>query len=67
MEKLTYNTNEVAELLGVKGDIVCRMVKQGTIRPLLIQKRPYIFPKSEIERVMHDMVSPDIVKVKGGI
>lgn len=62
MEKLTYNTDEVAALLGVSRFTIYTMVQKKQIRPLAVQKRPYVFPKTEVARVMKDMVGSEFYK-----
>ena len=62
LEKLTYTTQEVAQLLGTSEDTIQAMVKKKIIRPLLIQKHPFLFLKSEVARVMKDMVSSQYYK-----
>lgn len=63
VEKLTYTTKEVAQLLGVSEDVVQRLAREKVLRPLRISKRKLFFPKTEVERMMKDMISPTYVKI----
>ena len=57
--KLTYTTQEICQLLGVSRLKLYEMINKKMIRPLAVQKKPYLFPKSEVERVLQDMVAPN--------
>lgn len=58
------NTDEVCETLHISKQKLYEMVKLRIIRPLQIQKRPFLFPKSEVERVLRDMVGKQYSVIK---
>lgn len=52
-ERLAYNADETAQLLGVKRTTLWRLCKRGLIRPSIACRRP-LFPVEEIERFLRD-------------
>ena len=53
MEKIVFNANEVAELLGVKPLTIYRGVKKGLI-PAVKMGRTLLFPKKVIEEWLEE-------------
>jgi len=58
----TFTTDEVCGLLRVSRYKLYEMVAKKMIRPLAWQKNPYLFPKSEVDRVIKDMVGSQYYK-----
>lgn len=51
MEKLTYNVNEVAKLLGISRFLAYECVRKGEIPAVKLGRR-FVIPKKALERLL---------------
>ena len=56
MDAKTYTSDEVCQLLRVSKNTLYEMIREAIIRPCGWQKRPFIFPIDEVDRVLKSNV-----------
>ncbi|MDD5792270.1 MAG: helix-turn-helix domain-containing protein [Erysipelotrichaceae bacterium] len=61
MERLTYNTKQAVEYLGINRSLLDSFRKNGIIRAIKVG-RYYLYPEDELKRFVYDNLDREITK-----